>query len=268
MIIIGEKINGAIPGVKTAIERRDERAIIDLAIRQTEAGAHYLDVCAGTAPEVEYEALRWMIDVVQDAVETPLCIDSPDVGTIVKVLKYVKREGIVNSVSDEGEECDVLFPLLKGTGWQVIAQTMDEDGIPESSGERFAITERIIDKAAKYDIMPDRVHVDPLVAAISADNQSVLKFIESTAAIKDAYPAVKITAAISNISFGMPLRKVLNQHFYALAVYAGLDSAVLDPCDSGLMTSILAVEALLGRDRHCRGFTNYYRKTIAERAGN
>jgi 5-methyltetrahydrofolate--homocysteine methyltransferase len=263
MIIIGEKLNGAVPGVKMAIEQRDDRVIRDLAIKQTEAGAHYLDVCAGTAPEVEHEVLRWMIDVVQDAVDTPLCIDSPDVRVIEKVLKIVKHEGIVNSVSDEGEKCDVVFALIRGTGWQVIAQTINKDGIPNGSEERLLITESIIKKAAKHDITPDRIHVDPLVAALSADNQSVLKFIQSTAGIKAAYPAVKITAAISNISFGMPLRRVLNQHFYALAVNAGLDSAVLDPCDSGMMTSILAVEALLGRDRFCRGFTNHYRKTLA-----
>ena len=261
MIIIGEKINGSIREIKAAIERRDERFIRDLAKKQTEAGADYLDVCAGTASEIEAETLRWLTRVVQDTVDTPICIDSPNVRVIEEVLQCVRRAGIINSVSDEGENCDVVFSLVKGTQWQVIAQTINKDGIPANPEGRLAITEAIIDKALKYGISPDRLHIDPLVAAISADNQSVLKFISSATGIKNAFPTVKVTAAISNISFGMPLRKVLNQHFYTLAVYAGLDSAVLDPCDSDMRVAILAAEALTGRDRFCRGFTNAYRLT-------
>ena len=263
MIIIGEKINGAVQGVKTAIAQRDERMIRELAQKQTEAGAHYLDVCAGTAPELEAETLSWMIDVVQDAVDTPICIDSPNVRTIEHVIHLIRREGIINSVSDEGEKCEAAFSLVKGTRWQVIAQTINNGGIPACEADRLAITGTIAEKAARHGISPDRLLVDPLVAAVSADNQAVSKFISSAAGIKKAYPAVKITAAISNISFGMPLRRVLNRHFYALAAYAGLDCAVLDPCDSDMMLSVLAVEALSGRDRFCRGFTNAYRQNRA-----
>jgi 5-methyltetrahydrofolate--homocysteine methyltransferase len=262
MIIIGEKLNGTIPGVKKAIEQRDVQTIRELAVRQTEAGAHYLDVCASTSPEIEAETLRWMMDVVQNAVDTPLCIDSPNVRALEQVLPFAKRPGIINSVAEEGGKCDIIFPMIRGTQWQVIAQTTDGKGIPGDSDGRVSITKAIVEKAATYDITPDRIHIDPLITAISADNQSVLNFSKTVEAVKSLYPTIKITAAVSNISFGMPLRRILNQHFYTLAVYIGLDSAVFDPCSRDLMTSMLTTEALLGRDRLCRNFTNAYRKNL------
>lgn len=264
MIIIGEKINGAIPNVRVAVERRDENPIRELAKKQTEAGAHYLDVCAGTAPEVEAEALIWMITVVQDAVGTPLCIDSPNARTIEKALRHTRQPGIVNSVHDAGEKCEIVFPLISGTKWQVIAQTENNHGMPKDSKGRLEIAGSIIEKACKYRITPDQIHIDPLVASISADNMSVLKFFESATLVKTAYPTVKTTAAISNISFGLPIRRLLNQQFYALAAFSGLDSAILDPCDRDMRDSILATDALLGRDRYCRRLTNSYRKNRSE----
>ena len=112
MIIIGEKINGTIPVVKAAIEKRDADFIAERAIKQTEAGADFIDVCASTAPELEIEALKWLIDVVQDATETPLCIDSHNPRVIEAVFKYAKQPGLLNSISGEGDKCEVLLPLL------------------------------------------------------------------------------------------------------------------------------------------------------------
>ncbi len=260
MIIIGEKINGTIPSVKKAIEERDEEYIRNLAVKQVEAGADYLDVCAGTAPETEAKTLVWLMDIVQSAVDKPLCIDSPNPRIIEQVFKYANNPGIINSVSEEGEKCEVIYPLVKGTEWQVIALTCDNKGIPSDVQTRVDITRRLVEKAQKYDLTPDRIHVDPLVMALSADNRSLLNFTETLTAVKKLYPAIKVTSGLSNISFGMPLRKIVNQHFLTIAAYAGMDSAILDPCNRDLLTSLLVTEALLGRDRHCRNFANAYRK--------
>lgn len=260
MIIIGEKINGAIPSVMRAIEQRDEQAIRDLALRQTEAGAQYLDVCANTPPQTETETLRWLVDVVQAAVDTPLCLDSPDAKTLTAVLPYARRPGFLNSVNGESSRCGVLFSAVAGTDWQIIAQTTDENGIPPEADGRIAITDRILESAAKYSVAPGRIHIDPLVTAISADNRSVLHFAQTAAGVKSRHPGVKVTAAVSNISFGMPMRRFINQQFLSLAMYMGLDSAVLDPCDRELRAAMLSAEALLGRDRLCRNFLTSYRK--------
>ncbi|MDT3701071.1 MAG: methyltetrahydrofolate cobalamin methyltransferase [Thermincola sp.] len=260
MIIIGEKINGTIPSVKNAIQVKDEALIRDLALRQTEAGADYLDVCASTAPELERETLIWLMGIVQDTVATPLSIDSPDPRIIEEVFKYARKPGLINSVSGEGEKCEIIYPLVRGTDWQVIVLTCDNRGIPSDVQTRVEITKTLVEKAAKYDITPDRIHIDPVVMALSADNRSLLNFVETLKTVKNLYPTVKVTSGLSNISFGMPLRKVVNQHFFTLAAYAGMDSAIMDPCNRDMYTTLLATEALLGLDKFCRNFSNAYRK--------
>ncbi len=262
MIIIGEKLNGSVPSVKEAIKARNEQFIYDLAVRQAKAGAHYLDVCAGTNPEDEADTLVWMMDIVQDAVKVPLCIDSPNVRVIAKVFKNAKIPGIINSVSAEGEKCEVIFPLIEGTDWKVIALTCDNAGIPADSEKRTEITRSIVEKALKHSISPDRIFVDPLVTALSTDNTSLLKFIETLRYVKEIYPTIKVTSGLSNISFGMPLRKIINQNFLALALYNGMDSAIMDPLNRDLRATILACEALLGRDRLCRKWFDAYRKKL------
>lgn len=260
MIIIGEKINGTIPSVKKAIEEKDEAFIRNLAIKQAEAGADYVDVCASTAPEYEVETLKWLMDIVQDATDIPLCIDSPNPRVIEEVFQYAKRPGLINSVSLEGDKCEVVFPLIQGTTWEVVALTCDNSGIPKDVQTRVDICKAIVEKAQSYGIAPYRIHVDPLVISLSADNESLLKFAESTRQIKELYPTIKVTSGLSNISFGMPLRKVVNQNFLTLAMFAGMNSAIIDPLNRDMIATLLATEALLGRDRHCRNFANAYRK--------
>ncbi|ACL19880.1 dihydropteroate synthase DHPS [Desulfitobacterium hafniense DCB-2] len=260
MIIIGEKINGTIPSVKKAIEARDEDFIRGLAIKQAEAGADFIDVCASTAPEAETETLLWLMDIVQDVTDTPLCIDSPNARAIERVIHHAKRPGLINSISLEGDKCEVIFPLMQNSGWQTIALTCNNAGIPKDVQTRVDIAKEIIEKAEDYGIAPDRIHMDPLVIALSADNQSLLNFAETTRKIKELYPTINVTSGLSNISFGMPLRKVVNQNFLTLAVFAGMNSAIMDPLDRDLMAALLAAEALLGQDQYCRKFANAYRK--------
>jgi len=260
MIIIGEKINGTIPSVKKAIEEKNEEFIRNLAIKQTEDGADYIDVCASTSPDIEVETLKWLMEIVQDAVDTPLCIDSPNARTIEAVLQYAKKPGIINSVSEEGDKCEVIYPLMKDNEWQVIGLTCDQNGIPSDVQTRVDITKILVEKAQKYDITPDRIHIDPLVIALATNNNSLFDFVETLTTIKGMYPTIKVTSGLSNISFGMPLRKVVNQNFLTIASYAGMDSAIMDPCNRDMMATLLATEALLGRDKYCRKYSNAYRK--------
>lgn len=260
MIIIGEKINGTIPTVKSAIENRDESFIFDLAVRQADSGADYIDVCASTKPDIEADTLKWLIDIVQSAVDKPLCIDSPNPRTIEQVLQYAKRPGIINSVSEEGGKCEIIYPVIQGTEWQVIGLTCDNGGIPSDVQKRMEIAKVLIEKAQLYSIAPDRILIDPLVIALSTDNQSVLKFIDVVTQIKAFYPTVKTTSGLSNISFGIPLRKVVNQSFLTVAIYAGMDSAIMDPCNRDMMVALLAAEAVAGNDKFCRKFADAFRK--------
>lgn len=259
MIIIGEKINGAIPTVKEAIEKRDEAFIADRAIKQTEAGAHYIDICASTAPEHEIETMKWLMEVVQGATDTPLCIDSPNPRVIEMLFKYANKPGLLNSVSEEGDKCEVLLPLMEGNSWEVVGLTCDNNGIPNNLETKVAITKCMVEKADKYGITPDRIHIDPCVMALSTENRTMLNFVAEIRAIKELYPTIHVTGAISNISFGLPIRPLLNKTAMAFAIEAGMDSAVMDPMNRDMMGTIFATYALLGQDKHCRKYSKAFR---------
>lgn len=259
MIVIGENINGSIPKVKRAIEAGDKEYIQKLAMAQAEAGADFIDVSAGVAPGMEVKTLEWLIDIVQDAVRTPLSIDSPNVDTIKKVINKVTEPGIVNSVSGEANKCDTIFPLIRDTNWQVVALACDGNGIPNDVDGRVHIAKAIIAKAERYGIALDRIHLDPIVMALSTDDQAATIFINTVKKVKVLYPEIKITSGLSNISFGMPLRKLINANFLTLAIFAGMNSGILDPLDQGIVETIRAAEALMGKDKHCKRFNDYYR---------
>jgi 5-methyltetrahydrofolate--homocysteine methyltransferase len=262
VIIIGEKINGSIPSTAKAIQEKDEEFIRNLAIRQTETGADYIDIAAGTSPELERETLKWLINIVQDTVDTPLCIDSSDCNVLLDMIPLVKKPGMLNSVSEEHGKCEILLPKVADSEWKIVALTCDNKGISTDPRVKFDIAVTIVEKEKKLGISEDRLFIDPLVTTISTSGESLLSFNETLKTIKNRYPEIHITSGLSNISFGMPYRKIINQQFFALAMSAGMDSAIMDPTSDDLRATLYAVEALLGRDRNCRKYLNAYRKGV------
>jgi 5-methyltetrahydrofolate--homocysteine methyltransferase len=260
MIIIGEKIHGSVPAVAKAIKERDAAFIQGLAIRQTKAGAAYLDIAAGTGPDLERETLTWLINTVQDAVDTPLCIDSPDCQVLLDMMPLAKRPGILNSVSEEKGKCEILLPGAADTDWKIIALTCDSRGISSDPDIKFEIAVSIVEKAEKYGIGPDRLFIDPLITALCVDGETLSSFTETLTRIKNKYPEVHITGGLSNSSFGMPCRRAINRQFLSLAMNAGMDSPIMDPCPGSIQAAIYAEEALLGRDRNCRNYLTAFRK--------
>jgi len=203
--------------------------------------------------------LKWLMEVVQDATDTPLCIDSPNPRVIEAVFKYANKPGMLNSISEEGDKCEVLLPLMEGNTWEVVGLTCDNNGIPCDLETKVAITRSIVEKAAKYNITPDRIHIDPCVMALSTENNSMINFAAEIKAIKELYPTIHVTGAISNISFGLPVRPLLNKTAMAFAIEAGMDSAVMDPLNRDLMGTIFATYALMGQDKHCRKYSKAFR---------
>ena len=262
MIIIGEKINGSIPRTAKAIEDRDGAYIRELALKQSEFGADYLDVNAGTSPDVERDTLRWIIDIVQDAVDTPLCIDSSNIDVILEMLPLAKRPGMINSVSEEQNKCERLLPKIADTEWKVICLTCDNSGIPTDASAKFDIACTIIEKAAAYGIDKSRLFIDPLVLTIGTTETALLTFNEALGMIKRKYPEVHITSGLSNISYNMPFRKAINQTFLILAMGAGMDSAIMDPTSPDMRASLYAAQMLLGKDEFCMEYISAFRSGI------
>jgi len=262
MIVIGEKINGAIPSIRKAIEERNEALIIERTLAQAAAGAHFLDCAPSTAPDVEYDTMVWLIGLMQNATSVPLCIDSPNAKLLARILEegHLKRPGMVNSVNEEGDKCETIFPLIAGTPWQVVGLTCDRDGIPADPQKKIDIAKRIIDKADKYGVALAQLHIDPCVMAIATMPSSMKDFERCIIGIHDYAPNVKVTGAISNISFDMPARKYVNANCMAYAIAAGLDSAIIDPCNVDMMSTIYACEALTMKDKGGRKYNRAYRQ--------
>ncbi len=264
MIIIGEKLNGSIPSVAEAISNRDEALIKERAKAQSEAGADYLDVCASVQESVETETLKWMIDLVQDVTDVPVCIDSPSARTCVSAIPFCKREGLINSVSAEGDKMDIIFPAIADTGWSCVALLCDDEGIPDSAEGRMEVFHKIMKKAKEYQIEPERLYIDPLVVTLSTDQTALQVFSSCCEKIRREYPSIHITSGLSNISFGLPARKNINQAFMVLAMNAGMDSAIVDPTDRNMAGLIYAANALLQRDEYCLDYIGRFGKKKEE----
>jgi len=266
MIIIAEKLNGSIPSCAKAIAARDEAYIKDIAKAQADAGAAFLDVHAAVN-DGEYDVLKWMIDLVQSVTDCPIAVDSPDIDVILKAMPLCKKPGMVNSVSLEGGTIDKAFPILaqdEWKAWDVMVLLNGEKTIPKTAEERIAIFETIMSKAKSHGIEDKRIHIDPLIEMLCTtdDEEGISMVLEVMTYIKKNYPKVHISGAISNISFNLPARKFVNQAFAAVAIQAGMDSAVMDPLSHDLRGVIYAAEAMAGLDDFCAEYTSAYREGI------
>lgn len=268
MEIIGEKINGTRQRVAKAIAERDADFIQELARQQAEAGSTWLDVNAGTHPNQEADDLIWLIENVQAAVETPLCLDSANPQALARAIKAVAKTPLINSISAEPERLEGILPLVAEHGCRVIALALDGKKIPETTAARLLIIQKIMEATRAAGVPDERVYIDPLTMTISTNLQSGVIACESIRAIHQEYPQVHFTVGLSNISFGLPARSHINRAFLTLAMAAGLDSAILDPLDRDLRATILATELVLGRDRHCLNYTRAYRAGVFDKPGS
>lgn len=266
MIIIGEKLNGSIPSVAKAISEKDADLIRERARMQAEAGATFLDVCASVEEDVEVETLKWMIDLVQEVTDTPICVDSTSAKSCVAAIPFCKRPGLINSVSLEGDKIDTIFPVIADTDWECVALLCDNDGIPDSVERRMKIFFGIMEKAKQYGIAPSRLHIDPLVVTLGTDQTALTVFADCCRRIKYEYPEIHITSGLSNISFGLPVRKNINQAFMVLAMNAGMDSAIVDPTNKNMIGMIYATNALLERDEYCLQYIDKFGNKASEEA--
>jgi len=259
MLIIGEKINGTRKSVGQAVVARDADFIRKLAKDQVEAGADVLDVNAGTGPDRDCEDLVWLVQTVQEVVDTPLCLDSPNPRALAMAIQHVKATPIINSISGEEERLRLVLPLVAEHKAKVIALAMDGAGIPKDVEARMAVLHRLMTETRKAGVPDDHVYVDPLAIAIATENRGALIACETIRRMHAEYPEVHYTCGLSNISFGMPARALVNRAFLTMMLEAGLDSAIMDPMDRGLIETLFATEALMATDRMCLRFNRAFR---------
>ncbi len=265
MLIIGELINATRKKVGAAVEARDAEAIRSLAQRQAEAGANVLDVNGGV-PGREAESLEWLINVVQEATDLPLSVDSSDPAAVRHALPLCKKRAVVNSITDEPARLDALIPVLKEHKAKVIALCMSSAGTPSGVDDRVQIACRLVDRLTHEGLALDDIYVDPCVIPISTGPENGIAVIDAIGRITERFPGVHTSVGLSNVSYGVPARKLMNEVFLLLLMSRGLDTAILDPCDKQLMANVMAAEALLGRDEFCAQYLKAFRAGKLEMA--
>ena len=259
MLIIGERINTSREDVRKAVGARDAAFIKKLSRRQVEAGANMLDVNCGTSLEKEPDDLNWLIRTIQEEVGVPLCIDSPSPEAIANALPLHKGKALINSITLEESRYEKILPLVKKYNSSVVALTMDEKNLPETAEQILRIAEGLLLAAKKYGIAEEDIYFDPLVKPVSSSPKQAREFLDSIRLIKNL-GRVKVIGGLSNVSFGLPKRGLLNSAFLAMACSAGLDAAIIDALDKSVMSALRAAEAITGRDPYCRNYLTAYRQ--------
>ena len=263
MIIIGEKLNSARKKVREMIENRDIKSIQGLAKKQVDCGADMLDVNSSAASGDKEENMEWLVKTVQEAVNVPLCIDSPSAEEIEKGLEvhnWDKGKALINSITGEKEKIDRLLPTVIKYKCAVVALAMDERGIPDNTETRVEIAKKLIKVLTNAGVPLKDIFIDPLVVPIATNNKNGLVTMETIRSVKEAYPEVRLVTGLSNISFGLPERKLINQVFMILSIAHGMDAAIIDPTDKKMMALTKTAKTLLGEDNFCRGYIQAYRE--------
>ena len=259
-VIIGERINPTgKEWLKEAIRNGDWDRVGDLAREQVAAGAAIIDVNVAVSGSDETEALPRAVEAVQKAVTVPLCLDSGNAAAIAAALRVCDGKVIINSVDGNADKLEAILPLARQYKAAVIGLTMDrEAGIPKTAEQRVAIAVRIRDAAAAAGLPPEDLIIDCLTLAVSADQSMGPVALETMRAVSRDL-GLNVNMGVSNISFGLPERPLLNATFLAMACAAGLTCAIINPHMESVVQALQASDVLLGRDRRALGFLRAYR---------
>ena len=253
-ILIGERINPTgKKRFKQALIEGDIDYILNEAVTQQEKGVHVLDVNVGLPEIDEVLTIEKAVTEIQAVVNLPLQIDTSNVTAMERALRLYNGKALINSVNGKKESMNAVFPLVKKYGGVVVALTLDENGIPNDANARVDIAVKILNEAKKYNIDKNNIIFDPLALTISADKNSALVTLQAVKIITEKLKC-KTVLGVSNVSFGLPSRDIINSNFFALALNNGLTSAIINPNSVEMLKAYNAYKALLGKDEN---FTNY-----------
>ncbi|OAT86675.1 methyltetrahydrofolate cobalamin methyltransferase [Desulfotomaculum copahuensis] len=261
MLIVGELINSSRKAIAAAIETKDKLYLQELAKNQADAGANVIDVNCGTNFGTEAAMMTWLVDTVQEVVDVPLCIDSPSPEVLEAGLSRCKGRALVNSISAEKQRWAEVLPLLTKYKAAVIALCMDDSGMPKSVADRLRVAEKLVPELVAAGVPEEDIYLDPLIKPLAVDVAHGPEALESTRCLREKYPRVHVISGLSNISYGLPQRRLINRAFAVMCMAMGMDAFILDPLDRQLMSLLIAANALAGRDEFCLEYI------AAERSG-
>lgn len=256
--VIGERINPTGKKLfKDALRNNDMDYIFKEAIDQVEAGADILDVNVGLPEINEEEVLCEVVKNLQSIIDLPLQIDSNNAKAIEKALRIYNGRAIVNSVNGEDKSLDNILPLVKKYGALVVGLTLDENGIPSKAEDRYKVALKIVNRALKYGIEKENIIIDCLTLTASAQQENLMETLKALAMVKEKLK-VKTTLGVSNVSFGLPNRELLNRTFLTMALGSGLDLPIINPLDKAIMDAINGFKVLNNEDRDAKEYIKIY----------
>jgi 5-methyltetrahydrofolate--homocysteine methyltransferase len=260
MLIIGERINASRKPIAEAIASRNAAFIQNEAKAQATAGADYLDVNAGTFVGEEAKHLQWIIETVQEIVDVPLCIDSPDPSVIKAMIPLTRKTPMINSITLEPSRLGGLLPLIAEHKTKVIGLCQSGDSIAETAEAKVKMAGQLIERVKGASIPLDNLYIDPLVYPLATNDKSALATLDAIEQIMTKFPGVHTTCGLTNVSYGLPNRRLVNRTFLVAAIARGLDSAILDPTDKELFGALKAALTVSGRDEFCMGYISAFRE--------
>jgi 5-methyltetrahydrofolate--homocysteine methyltransferase len=259
--VVAERINCTRKTIREATGNRDVEFIRNEAKRQTECGATYIDVNAGSSPDTELENMKWLVAQVQAVTTLPLSIDSANPSVLSVGLEALDgRPAMINSISLEEGRADAVLPLVAKYNTNVIGLCLGTGAMPNSAEERLELANRLVAMTRAAGIADNRLFIDPLVRCVSTEGEQGAAFLKGIRLIHAAYPEVHFCAGVSNVSFGLPQRTLLNRAFLSLAIWEGLDGAIIDPTDRGVMGQMYATRAVIGLDEYCMEYMTVSRE--------
>ena len=257
-VLIGERIN---PTGKKKLTEALQNGDLDLvrkeALAQVQAGADVLDINVGAIGVDEAVLLPRAVQAVMDTVDVPLCLDSANPAALEEALRIYRGKALVNSVTGQEHSLSKTLPSVKRYGAAVIGLTMDENGIPDDAGQRLTIARRIVEYAEAMNIAREDIIIDCLALAVGADTEAALAAIENIRTIR-AQLGVNLTLGVSNVSFGLPDRNLINSAFVTIAIAMGVNCPIVDVAE--MRPAILAADLILGRDKYAMRYIKAYQQ--------
>lgn len=255
MLVIAERLNCTRKRIRAAVTEKDAALVQDEARRQAEAGGDYIDVNSATGVDTEVDDMKWMIEQVREVTDKAISVDTTN-GEAMRLGLSMHGPGqpMLNSVTAEQERLDLMMPLAAEFQTKLVALAMDDSGMPETNDERFAAIERILKAADQHGVSHENIYIDPLIRPVSTNPTHANDCIECVRKIKTEMAPLRTTGGLSNVSFGLPNRNLLNRIFIAYMIGAGIDSGIMDPLEPGIIATILAAEAITNRDDFCMNY--------------
>ena len=259
--IIGELLNSSNTSARAIYERRDEEALLDMAKRQLDAGAFAVDLNTSMLMREERDALLWAARAIKEKLDSYVSLDSPDAALLLDLEPEFGEYAILNSFTADQDQIEAALPVIAATGASAVIMLKDRNGVPATSMLRLELASKVSTLASASGAPHERIFLDPILTPAATTPGGLEIALDTIRALKRNFPNFSSIGGLSNVSFGLPRRRLVNSTFLAMALSRGLDATICDPTDEKIVAVLAAAEAIDGTDPGCRRFLKFHRDT-------